>query len=113
MPGFIVSDRLDYSWRKFDISLKYSSTAHLQIDSQTEVNRTLRNLLKSICGDKPREWDQALPQVEFGYNSTIHNSAGKSPFSIVYQKIPHHLLDLAKLSIGEKFSSAGSAMSKQ
>jgi len=36
-----------------------------------------------------------------------------SPFSIIYQKVPHHLLDLAKLPIGEKFSNAASVMTEQ
>ena len=57
--------------------------------------------------------DQALPQAEFAYNSITHSSTGMSPFSIVYRKISHHLLDLAKLSIGEKFSNAVSAMTEQ
>jgi len=30
-----------------------------------------------------------------------------------YQKVSHHLLDLAKLPIGEKFSNAVSAMAEQ
>jgi len=36
-----------------------------------------------------------------------------SPFAIVYRKVPHHLLDIAKQSIGEKFSSAGIAITEQ
>ena len=60
-----------------------------------------------------RAWDQALPQVEIAYNSAIHSSTGMSPFSIIYQKVPHHLLDLAKLPIGEKFSNAASVMTEQ
>ena len=36
-----------------------------------------------------------------------------SPFSIIYRKVHHHLLDLAKLSIREKFSSASSVMAEQ
>jgi len=62
--------------------------------------------------NRPRAWDQVLPQVEFAYNSTIHNSMGISHFSIVYRKVAHHLLDLAKLSISEKYSSAASAMAE-
>ena len=97
-------------WRRFDTSLKYSSTTHPQTDGQMKVvSRTLDNLLRSICGDKPRALDQPLPQAEFAYIS----STGMSPFSIVYKKVPYHLLDLAKLPIGEKFSSATSAMAEQ
>ena len=33
-----------------------------------------------------------------------------SPFTIIYRKVPHHLLDLAQLSIGEKFSNATNVM---
>ena len=47
------------------------------------------------------------------YNNAINNLTGMTPFSIVYRKALHHLLDLAKLSIGEKFSSASSAMAEQ
>jgi len=36
-----------------------------------------------------------------------------SPFSVVYRKVPHHLLDLAKLSIGEKFSNAANTLAEQ
>jgi len=54
-----------------------------------------------------------LPQAEFAYNSSINSSTVMSPFSIVYRKVSHYLLDLAKLYIGEKFSNAASAMAKQ
>ena len=51
--------------------------------------------------------------MEFTYNSTTYSLTSMSPFSIVYQKVPQHLLNLAKLSIGEKFSNAASAMAEQ
>ena len=35
------------------------------------------------------------------------------PFAIIYRNVPHHLLNLAKLPIGEKFSSAASIMAGQ
>ena len=69
--------------------------------------------MSSISGEKPIAWDQALPQAEFPYNNTIHSSTGMSPFYIVYRKVPHHLLDLANMPIGKKFSSATSALVEQ
>ena len=55
--------------------------------------------MRSIYGDKPRVLDRALPQAEFAHNNSINSLTGMSTFSIVYRKIPHHLLDLAKLRI--------------
>jgi len=59
-----------------------------------------------------RAWDQTLPQAKLAYNR-INSSMGMSSFSIVYWKVPHHLLDLSKLPIGEKFCSAASVMAEQ
>jgi len=112
--SFIVSDRdrkflptfWTTLWRRFDTSLKYNSTVHSQTDGQMKVvNHTLGNLLTSICGDKPRAWDQVLPQAEFAYDSTVHSSTGMSRFSIVYKKVPRYLR--------KKFSSAASDMAEQ
>jgi len=64
--------------------------------------------------DKDRQsrfWDHAFPQVEIAYDSTIQLN-GYVSFAIVYRKVPHLLLDVAKLPIGEKFNSAASVMTE-
>lgn len=38
-----------------------------------------------------------IPQAEFAFNHMKNRSTGKSPFEVVYTKLPHLTVDLAKL----------------
>ncbi|PKU71894.1 RNA-directed DNA polymerase [Dendrobium catenatum] len=85
-------------WKKFQTDLKLSSTYHPQTDGQTEVvNRTLAAMLRCLVQDNPKHWEEVLGQAEFAFNSMPNRSTGRCPFSVVYTKMPNHLVDLAVL----------------
>ena len=94
--------------------LQFSSAYHPQKDGQTEVvNRNLGNLLRCIVGEKPKQWDLALPQAEFSYNNSVNISTGKSPFQVVYGHNPQGVLDLVQLPLRDRVSDDGEAFAEQ
>ncbi|PKU75761.1 hypothetical protein MA16_Dca019717 [Dendrobium catenatum] len=104
LPRSITSDRdvkfISHFWRelwkRLQTDLKLSSAYHPQTDGQTEVvNRTLGSMLRCLVQDHPKKWEEMLSQAEFAFNSMQNRSTGHSPFSIVYTKMPNHLVDIA------------------
>ncbi|GJY78299.1 RNA-directed DNA polymerase [Tanacetum coccineum] len=95
-------------WKRMGSKLQFSSSHHPQTDGQTEVtNRSLGNLLRSLIGDSPKQWDLTLAQAEFAYNRSTNRTTGMSPFMIVYGRNPFTPLDLTPISLIEHFSIAG------
>ncbi|KAI0509958.1 hypothetical protein KFK09_010558 [Dendrobium nobile] len=104
LPRSITSDRgvkfVSHFWRelwkRLRTEIKLSSAYHPQTDGQTEVvNRSLGNMLRCIAHEHPKQWDDYLGQAEFAYNSMANRSTGQCPFSIVYTKMPNHVVDVA------------------
>ncbi|PKU70598.1 hypothetical protein MA16_Dca008715 [Dendrobium catenatum] len=85
-------------WKRLGTDLNLSFAYHPQSDGQTEVvNRTLGSMLRCLVQDHPKQWEEMLSTAEFAYNSMVNRSTGKSPFSIVYTKIPNLALNVVVL----------------
>ena len=75
--------------------LNFSSAYHPQSDGQTEVvNRSLGNMLRSLVGENPKQWDKVLAQAEFAYNDLPNRSTTMSPFKIMYGMHPRGVYEL-------------------
>nr|GEU78214.1 DNA helicase [Tanacetum cinerariifolium] len=73
-------------------------TAHPQTDCQTEVvNHILGNMIRCLCGKKPKLLDVSLAQAKFA-NSAVYNSMGFSSFEVVYKTSLMHVVELVDLS---------------
>ncbi|KAH9667915.1 Endonuclease [Citrus sinensis] len=68
--------------------------------------------IRSYVGKNMRQWDLILPQIEFAYNHSIHQTTGSSPFEVVYGKNPISPLDLAPLLTDHQFSGEAEECSK-
>ncbi|XP_061190531.1 uncharacterized protein LOC133198457 [Saccostrea echinata] len=47
-------------------------------------NGTLKQMLKRVCADRPRDWDRYINPVLFAYREVPQESLGFSPFEIVF-----------------------------
>ena len=90
LPTSIVSDRdvrftgaaWGQLWRGLKTEQKMSTSFHPQTDGKTErSNRTLQAVLRSYAESR-QDWDEWLSFVAAAYNSTVHESTGRTPFEM-------------------------------
>ncbi|KAI5321495.1 hypothetical protein L3X38_030566 [Prunus dulcis] len=109
----LVEDRFYLPSLKRDVAHLISQCRTCQLakarkrntDGQTEaVNRSLRDLLRCLVGDKPGNWELLLPVAEFAYNNSVNRSIGKSPFEMVNGFSPRSPVDLVALPMAARAS---------
>ena len=69
------------------ISVKQITTTpyHPMTNGMVErFNGTLKQMLKRMCSDRPKDWDKYINAVLFAYREVPQESLGFSPFEIVY-----------------------------
>lgn len=96
-PKSIVFDRdkifIGQLWSELmkahGVQQKLSTAYHPQTDGHSEVlNRCLEGYLRCMCHDTPLEWAKWLPPAKFWYNSNYHTTTQKTPFEVVYRRLP-------------------------
>ncbi|GAA5973643.1 hypothetical protein JCM8115_005898 [Rhodotorula mucilaginosa] len=67
------------------VKLKMSTSAHPQTDGRAEVaNKTVGQILRTVCEDDPLGWADALPTTEMAINIAEPASTGIAPFKVVH-----------------------------
>jgi hypothetical protein len=46
-------------------------------------NGTLKQMLKRMCSERPKDWDKYLPAILFAYREVPQESLGFSPFELL------------------------------
>jgi len=89
---------------------EFSIAFHLHTNSQTKVvNKSLRNLLRTLVREHVGSWDLKLFIAEFLYNSFVNKTTDKSMHEIVYDFRFKQPIDLILMADHYKISEGASS----
>jgi hypothetical protein len=104
VPQIMISDRgsnfISDVWTEaaliMGMKLKYSSPFLPRSNGRSErQNKVITNILRCVCHDNPRNWDDMLPIVIFNMNNTKSRATGFSPHEIIYGKNLRQITDMS------------------
>jgi len=81
------------------ISVKQSTTSpyHAMGNGIVEnFNKSLKNLLKKIASEKPKDWHCYLGPLMFAVRDTPQDSTGFTPFEVIYGRSVHRPMSLLR-----------------
>ena len=81
------------------LGINHSLTApyHPQTNGLCEkANDTVKQMLRKLSADQPKNWDRILPGVLFAYREVPQSTTGLSPFEMVYGVKPRGPLSLLR-----------------
>ena len=68
---------------------------HPQENGQVErFKGVLADTLSKYCAEKSHEWDVYLPYITFVYNTTVHQTIGATPYSMIFGTEVQYHIDL-------------------
>lgn len=86
---YFLSQVVDDLLRCCETRHKLTTAYHPQTNGLTErLNKTLTDMLAMYVSNDHRDWDVTLPYVTFAYNSSRHDTAGYSPFFLLFGRQP-------------------------
>ena len=80
-----MSDLMKEVQRLLSIRAMTSSVYHPQCNGLVEkFNGTLKQMLRKMCAERPRDWDRYIDALLFAYREAPQDSLGFAPFELLY-----------------------------
>jgi len=93
-----TSDMMKEVYRLLSVKQSTTSPYHTISNGVVEnFNKCLKNLLKKIASEKPKDWHRYLGPLMFAVRDTPQDSMGFTPFELIYGRSVRTPLSLRKL----------------
>jgi IS30 family transposase len=88
-----TSKRFGEYYKTMGIKVNYNATATPRANGQEErYNRTILNAISASTDDE-RNWDEAVQHVQWGLNTSLNKTTGKTPYELLLSYRPKQAND--------------------